>query len=195
MNFENILNHLKENLSEYRFKHTIGVAETAKELALQYKFDSEKAYLAGLLHDCAKEVVLEDMQKIVSKHSIYIDKITFESTALLHGVAGACTAKELYNIDDEIYDAICYHTTGKANMSLLTKIVYIADYIEPMRCFEGVEDIRNLAFSDLDKAIIKSCDNIIIHTVNKGGIVHPNTIDARNYLLMNNRGVSENEKL
>ena len=195
MNFENILEYLKKNLSEYRYNHTLGVAETAKKLAGIYNCDSEKAYLAGLLHDCAKEISLDEMKKIVDRNKAQCDEMTLSSSALLHSIAGAYLAKEKYNIDDEIFDAILYHTTGKEDMSLLTKIIYIADYIEPMRAFLGVEEVRNLAFSDIDEAIIKSCSNIIIHTVNKGEAIHPNTINARNYLLFNNRSAAKNESL
>ncbi len=194
MNFDKILDYLKENLSEDRFKHTMGVAETAKELAKVYNCDCEKAYFAGLLHDIAKEKSLEEMQYIVSRHFSDIDEMTLTSKALLHSVAGACLSKELFDIDNDIFDAILYHTTGKADMSLFTKIIYMADYIEPMRDFPGVDEVRKLAFKDIDLAIIKSCGNVIIHTVNKDQAVHPNTVDARNYLLMNNRGAAENGK-
>ena len=135
------------------------------------------------------------MKKIVDRNEAWCDEMTLSSKALLHSVAGAYLAKEIYNIDDEIFDAILYHTTGKEDMCLLTKIIYIADYIEPMRCFDGVEEVRKLAFSDIDAAILKSCSNVIIHTVNKGSAIHPNTINARNYLLMNNRSAAENESL
>lgn len=195
MKIGKILDYLKENLSDYRYTHTLGVAETAKELATKYDADAEKAYLAGLLHDCAKELPLEKMLEIANKHIQEVDEITKTSTALMHGVAGAYLARELFDADDEIFDAIYYHTTGKANMSLLTKIVYIADFIEPGRNFHGVLKIRELAFSDINKAIIKACSSVIVHTVNRGGIIHPNTVEARNYLLSDNRGAENNEEI
>jgi len=195
MSFDFIIEYLKNNLSQRRFQHTIGVADTAKKLADIYSADREKAYFAGLLHDCCKECSLEEMRNIISRNNGIADDIAYNSPAILHGVAGAYLAKEKFMADDEVFDAICYHTTGKPNMSLLTKIVYIADYIEPGRDFDGVETVRDMAYSNLDYAIIKSCSNVIIHTVNKGEIVHPDTVNARNYLLLNNRSVADDEKI
>lgn len=189
-----IIDFLKNNLSEYRFTHTIGVAETAKKLAVTYGENPNKAYIAGLLHDCAKERPCVEMIAIIDKYNCTVDEITKKSSALLHGIAGAYIAKELFNIDDDIFDAITYHTTGKSNMSLLTKIIYIADHIEPNRSFEGVERVRKLAFKDIDDAIIEACNTVIVHTVNKGGLIHPNTISARNYLLLYNRSGADNEE-
>ena len=193
MNSSCVIDYLKSNLSEKRFEHTMGVAKTAVELAKIYSADAEKAYLAGLLHDCYKEKKIDLMLETITKYGGVADVISENSPALLHGIAGAYFARDCFNIDEEIFDAIRYHTTGKANMSLLTKIIYIADYIEPTRCFPGVEDVRNLAFSDLDKAIVKSCTNVIIHTVSKGGVIHPDTVNALNYLLLNNRGADDEE--
>ena len=194
MQYTQIYDYLKDNLTEYRYKHTLGVAETAKSLAENYGANPDKAYLAGLLHDCAKELSLEQMLKLAEKHNVEIDDLAKSSTALLHGICGAYLARDLYNIDDEIFDAIRFHTTGKADMSLLEKIIYIADYIEPNRNFDGVKEVRELAFSDIDEAIIISCGRVIVHTVNKGGVVHPNTVEARNYLLLDNRRDAVNEK-
>lgn len=194
MEFDVISDYLKKNLSEKRYVHTVGVANTAKLLAEKYGGNPEKAFVAGLLHDCAKEKSIEILREIIERNNDTIDTISENSNALLHGVSGAWLSKELFSIDDEIFDAIKYHTTGKPSMSLLTKIVFIADYIEPGRKFDGVEEVRNLAYSNIDDAIIKSCSNVIIHTVNKGGVVHPNTVDARNYLLLYNRG-ADDEKI
>lgn len=190
-----IINYIQSNLSEYRFNHTIGVAQTAKELAVKYGENPDKAYMAGLLHDCAKELSYNEMINIIKKYQHKTDDITEKSTALLHSIAGAYISKELFDIDDDVFDAIAYHTTGKPNMGLLTKIIYIADFIEPNRSFDGVEMVRKEAYINLDSAIIKACDTVIVHTVNKGGLLHPNTISARNYLLLYNRSVADNEKI
>ncbi len=190
-----IVDYLKQNLSEYRFRHTIGVAQTAKELAEIYGEDKERAYLAGLLHDIAKEMPIEEMLKTADKYSAKLDELTKTSTALMHGVIGAYMAEDLFGIDEKIFDAIKYHTTGKADMSLLTKIIYIADYVEPNRSFSGVEKVRAEAYSNIDKAIFNSCNATIIHTVNKNGVVHTDTVEARNYLLLHNRSAIENEEI
>lgn len=194
MKFEKINDFLKNNLSEKRYIHTLGVADTAQKLSEIYSADIEKAMLAGLLHDCCKELSIEAMRKIVFENKGEADDISINSEALLHGIAGAYFAKEKFGIDNDVFDAIRFHTTGKADMSMLTKIIYIADYIEPGRKFPGVEEVRCLAYSDLDKAVIKSCGNVIIHTVSKGGVVHPDTVNARNYLLFNNRSVADEKR-
>ena len=195
MELKPVFDYLNRNLSEYRFRHTVGVSETAKKLAEVYSADAEKAYFAGLLHDCCKEKSLNEMLDIVKKNQGIVDEFSEKSAALLHGIAGAWMAKNIFGADDEVFDAIRYHTTGKADMSLLTKIVYIADYIEPGRNFNGVDEVRKMAYEDIDSAIIKSCSNVIIHTVNKGGIVHPDTVMARNYLLDNNGSGAREKKI
>ncbi len=184
MQYNHICEYLKENLTERRYRHTLGVAKTAVLLAKKFGENTDNAYAAGLLHDCAKELSMEEMLKLTE--DITTDDLTKSSPALLHGAAGACLARKLYNINDEIFGAIFYHTTGKANMSLLEKIIYIADYIEPNRNFSGVEEVREKAFSNIDEGIIISCGNVIIHTVNSGKIIHPNTVEARNCLLQCN---------
>lgn len=194
MTLKTITDFLKDNLSEKRFLHSVGVAQTAQKLAGIYSADIEKAYLAGLIHDCFKEKALQEMLDVIGRNNGIVDDIAKKSPALLHGVAGAYFAKENFTPDEDIFDAIYFHTFGKANMNLLTKIVFIADYIEPNRNFYGVEEVRNLAFTDINKAIIKACGNVIIHTVNKGLVIHPNTVEARNYLLKNN-GDAANERL
>lgn len=194
MDTEKIIDYIKQNLSDFRFKHTMGVAVTAKHLAEQNGEDTEDAYIAGLLHDCAKEIPYYDMLALLEKYNLKPDTLTKSSAALLHGPLGACIAKDLFGVSDKIFDAITYHTTGKANMDMLTKIVYIADFIEPNRTFDGAEITRKIAFENIDEAVIRACGIVIVHTVNKGGIIHPDTVDARNYLLMSNRSGARNEE-
>ncbi len=195
METEKIIDFLKAELSEYRFRHTMGVADTAKDLAQKYGENEEVAYIAGLLHDIAKELSLDKLLNLAEKYNADPDEITKTSSALMHGLIGAYMAREKFGVEDKIFDAIKYHTTGKANMSLFTKIIYIADYIEPNRCMSGVEAARELAYSSIDDAILMSLSTTIIHTVNKGGIVHPSTVEARNYLLLHNRSGAENEEI
>ena len=194
MDKEKIIDYIKQNLSDYRFKHTMGVAETARKLAELNGEDTEDAYIAGLLHDCAKEIAYNDMLALLEKYNLKADNLTKSSAALLHGPLGALIAKDLFGVSDKIVEAITYHTTGKANMDMLTKIVYIADFVEPNRTFDGAEETRKIAFENIDEAVIKACGIVIVHTVNKGGIIHPDTVDARNYLLMSNRSGAKNEE-
>lgn len=187
MDIEKIEEYAKTALSEYRFSHTKGVADTAKYLAQKYGADKTKAYAAGLLHDIAKEIPLEETMRLCKHYEIPISKIEKAAPQLLHGPLAAAISKEMFGIDDEISDAIYYHTTGKPNMNMLTKIVYIADFIEPGRKFSEAKIAREAAEDNLDRAILIACNTVILHTVNKNGVIHPDTIDARNYLLTNCR--------
>lgn len=194
MNNERIIDYLKNNLSDYRFRHTIGVAETAKELASIYGENQEEAYLAGLLHDIAKELSLNELLMKAKEYGAAPDCITKTSTALMHGFVGAYMAKDLFKVSDAVFGAITYHTTGKADMTLLEKIIYIADFTEPQRTFQEAKKLREIVRFDINGAILSALDFSIIHTVNKGGVLHPDTVKARNYLLLYN-GSGENEKI
>lgn len=177
---------LKAILSEKRYCHSLGVAEEAKKLAAQYDADQEKAYLAGLVHDCAKEIPPEKMADMLKdRYGITVDSLSLHMPKLLHGVFGSCVAQSEFDIyDPEILDAVRYHTTGKANMGILTKIVYIADYIEPGRDFEGVEELRELAYQDIDGAIVRGIDMTVNDLIGRGLVFHTDTIHARNYLIL-----------
>ena len=135
-----IMNYLRLKLSEKRYTHSLGVADEAKKLAERYNADVNKAYIAGLVHDVAKEVKPDEARELLrDKFGIYLDSVTYNVPKLLHAHLGACFAQTEFGIyDAEILDAIKYHTTAKADMSILTKIIYIADYIEPNRSFDGV---------------------------------------------------------
>ncbi|WP_027437488.1 bis(5'-nucleosyl)-tetraphosphatase (symmetrical) YqeK [Lachnospira multipara] len=138
-----------------RFKHSIGVANTAACLAMRYNSSMERAYIAGLLHDCAKCVPDDIKIEECKRANLSISEIEYKSPYLLHSKLGALYAKEKYNIDDkEICSAIEYHTTGKPDMSILEKIIFIADYIEPYRNKAwDVDIIRGLAFEDINEAV------------------------------------------
>lgn len=153
---------LAKKLPDKRYIHTLGVRYTCGALAMKYGYDIEKAQLAGLLHDCAKYMSDEELLAKCQKHNIDITPEEKAAPHLLHGKLGAYYAKSKYNIDDEeILEAISYHTTGKPNMSMLCKIVYIADYIEPNRkIIPGLEEIRKYAFEDLDKAVRTKLKNM-----------------------------------
>ena len=184
MTIDQMKEQLKNNLLEKRFNHSVGVMETAVALARLYGADEEKAAIAGLLHDCAKNYSKEDMFALCIEYGIELDDVMKKSTGLIHGLLGAEVAKRDYGIDDEeIYDAIYYHTVGKPDMSLLTQIIYIADGIEPLRHYDGVDRIRELAEENLDKALILQIDYTIKSVISKGGLLHTNTIDTRNYYL------------
>ncbi|MBV7273056.1 bis(5'-nucleosyl)-tetraphosphatase (symmetrical) YqeK [Clostridiaceae bacterium UIB06] len=181
---EKIQDYLKKNLRYKRYEHSLGVKDTAVKLAETYKLNIEKAKIAGLVHDCAKNMNDEQILEIALKHDIKINDVCKESPQLLHGAVGAVLAKEIMGIDDkEILDAITYHTTGRKNMSMIDKVIYIADYIEPLRNFPGVEELREVAFKDIDKALLKSFDNTIKFVIDRKQLLHFDTIEARNHLI------------
>ena len=183
---EEIKAELRKILSEKRYVHSLGVADEAKKLAAKYGVDENRAYIAGLVHDCAKEVPPQDMEGILKKkYGVSVDSMSKLTPKILHGVLGACEAQSKFGIyDPEILDAVKYHTTGKGNMSMLAKIIYIADYIEPNRDFDGVRELRSLAYRDIDEAIIKGIDYTIKDLIKRGLLLHPDTIHARNDLII-----------
>ncbi len=180
-------NYLQDNLKESRVKHSLGVSETAVALAINYGEDIEKARIAGLVHDCGKNMKDDQLIKMAIEHKIQLDEIQYKSPSILHGLIGAIIAREVMGIrDEDILSAICYHTTGRENMSILEKIIFVADYTEPSRKFHGVEELRNLSIVDLDASVIQALENTIKYVINEKELLHINTVDARNYLLRKN---------
>ena len=187
MNYKEIEIVLKKMLPDRRLKHSLNVSKCAVKLSEIYKCDSQKAEIAGLLHDCAKYFTNEQIQNCTRKFNIELDSLEVNNTALSHSIIGAYVVKEEFNIDDEeIINAIKYHTTGRENMSLLEKIIYIADLIEEGRKFPGVDELRELTFSGrLEEALILSFNNTIKFVIDNGQLIHPRTVSARNYILRN----------
>ncbi len=146
---------MEETLSGKRFQHTLGVAYTAAAMAMKYEVDVKKALIAGLLHDCAKCMSDEKLLKLSEKENIEVTDVERRNPYLLHAKVGAMFASKEYDIDDEeILDAITYHTTGRPGMTDLDKIVFVADYIEPGRDkAPNLAKVRKLAFEDLDGAV------------------------------------------
>ncbi|NLP14827.1 MAG: HD domain-containing protein [Clostridium sp.] len=184
MTVQEMKKKLEETLSSKRFKHSVRVMDTAVELAKKYREDKEKAAIAGILHDCARHIEGQEVFELCKRYGIEVNYITGLQPQLLHGPLGAALAKDVYGVEDEdVTEAIGCHTTGRENMTLLDKIIFIADYIEPGRKFYGVDEVRELAYKDLDKAVLLSLENTIRHILNKGVLIHPNTINARNYII------------
>ena len=165
LDMHKIRKQLVKALDSKRFEHTQGVAYTSAALAMRYGEDIQKAELAGLLHDCAKCLDNDKKIQICKKHNIEISEAEQHNPFLLHAKVGGFLAKSKYKVDDEeIIDAVLYHTTGRPGMSLLEKIVYIADYIEPGRNHApNLDEIRRLCFQDLDEALLKILEDILVH--------------------------------
>ena len=182
--------HVQEMLTEKRYRHSLGVQKTAIKLAEQYDVSVEKASIAGLIHDCAKDLSFDQLLKQAAQFDIIMDDLTKYQPELLHGVVGAALAKELFEIEDnEIIDAVKYHTTGRHNMTKLDKIIYLADFIEPSRNFDGIDPLRKIAFSNLDEAILMTLEHTIYYVITKGKLLHVDTIHARNFLLLKQDGL------
>lgn len=181
MTMEEIRKKLMEHLSPSRFQHSTGVMEEAGKLAKIHGADPEKAELAGLLHDCAKNVSGDETIRILRLHGEEPDSIQLCAPQLLHGQLGYYIAREQYGImDEEILSAIYWHTTGRAGMTLLEKIIFIADYTEPGRSFEGLDEIRQEACCNLDRCIVLCADSTIRYVLKKGQMLHPLTVVVRN---------------
>lgn len=186
-----MIEKLKNSQKERRFRHTLGVAGEAERLADKFGVDKEKARIAGLLHDCAKnldEKSGEEFSQICSKYGVVLDELAKKERALIHAFLGAAVAYRDYGVDDnEILEAIYYHTTARANMTPLEKLIYIADMTEPGRELEQSNEIRRLAEIDVDEALIYAIGCSIKHVIRKGTLIHPDSIHALNYLIENRR--------
>jgi len=174
---------LEKQLKPDRFDHTLGVAYTASSMAMLYGADVQKALIAGMLHDCAKCMSHEEQVKICEKNKIDISEVERRNHSLLHAKVGMYLARTKYDIyDTEILNAIRWHTTGRENMSLLEKIVYIADFIEPNRkALDDMDIIRKEAFTDLDLCLAHVLHNSVIYLKTIGKECDEATMDAYNY--------------
>ncbi len=184
MDREQALEIVKEQISGKRYIHTLGVMESAIELAKQYGVDEKKAEIAAIFHDYAKFRTKTEMKDIIDTHGIPADLLEYNAE-LWHAPVGAVLVEKVVGIsDNEILDAIRYHTSGRAGMTKLDKVIYLADYIEPNRDFPGVEEVRELARKSLELALIKALQNTISFLLNRNQAVYPETINFYNDLIM-----------
>ena len=184
LSIEEIKSYLKENLVDKRYTHTLGVADTAKKLAKLNGISEEVAEIAGLAHDVAKNLSKVRMKELMEENNIVLSEVEEKNANLWHSIIAHIEAKDKLKIEDEeILDAIRWHTTGKEGMSVLAKIIYIADMIEPGRNFEGVEDIRKITFENLDRGVYYGLTRSIEFLLTKNLLIDENTIKARNHFL------------
>ncbi|MEG1072195.1 MAG: bis(5'-nucleosyl)-tetraphosphatase (symmetrical) YqeK [Oscillospiraceae bacterium] len=165
-----------------RLRHIRGTEEEAVRLAKRWGVDETAARRGGILHDCTKYLDLTEQLQLCKKYDIMLDPLEQRAVKLLHSKTGAALAKNVFGEPPAVVDAIFYHTTGKADMTLLEKILYIADYMEPTRDFEGVERLRELAYKDLDAAVLLGCEMSVAEMEERGNPVHHNTLAARDFL-------------
>ncbi|SNS34787.1 putative HD superfamily hydrolase of NAD metabolism [Anaerovirgula multivorans] len=176
---------LKVTINPKRYRHTLGVVKASIYLAEKYHEDTMNAKIAALLHDFAKDYTRQQLMECVRTYGVVTDNIIMEAHELLHGKVAASIAKIEFNINNEnILNAIENHTTGREGMSKLEKIIYLADFIEEGRNYPGVNELRKIAAEDLDKAVLQALNNTIIYVLSIEKLLHPNTLYARNELLL-----------
>ena len=169
-------------LKHRRIPHVLGTEQEAIRLAERYGADVEKARRAALLHDCTKKLEMEAQLALCEQYGIELDELEQVALKLLHSKTGAAIARDVFGVDEELYSAIWYHTTGRAGMTLLEKIIYLADYIEPTRDFPGVDVLRKACYEDLDKGLLLGLEMSIEEMQRMGNPVHHATIEARDAL-------------
>ena len=183
MDIIEIQRHLKKKQSEHRFTHSLGVQYTSICLAMKYGYDLGKAELAGILHDCAKHYSAEKLIKACEKNKIPTTDSEHKSPFLLHAKVGALLAADKYGVtDNEVLEAIRWHTTGKPAMTMLEKIVFVADYIEPGRNnAPNLDTLRQLSFENIDEAVLAILQQTLDYLKDKKQDIDQHTVETYNY--------------
>lgn len=172
-------------LSEYRFHHSKMVAKAAKELAQKYGADANKAELAGILHDITKEMPVNNQLQLLTDNDIMLDSVTKSNSQILHAVSGAAYCEFVLDIKDrDVLNAVRYHTTARKGMSLLEKIVFIADFISEDRTYPDIDTMRKEANISLERGMKYALSYVIKSLVDRSRCVHPDAIDAFNEIIM-----------
>lgn len=177
---------LKGMLNPNRFEHSLGVMQTAAQLAAIHGADAQQAALAGLLHDCARSLPGDTLVEMAKEFSLPLHDVDLALPVLLHAPVGALLIRRNFGIKDEaVLRAVSVHTLGDGQMTLLDQIIFVADKTEPGRDFQAVEQLRDLAKRDLGRALLQCYDMSLSYALNMGDPVHPQMIEARNSLIFN----------
>ncbi len=189
-----IKNKVKAKLGERRFLHTLSVAAEAVRLAEKWGENADNAYLAALVHDYAKEIPIAEATQMLADFGEDIENEYIFCPALIHGPLAAHIAKIELGIENkDVLNAVRYHTSGRCGMSRLEKIIYLADFIEPLRKFEGVDAARRLAYESLDRAVLCEAEMVIDFTIKRKQFLHIGTTEMRNELLIKTKEEENNE--
>ncbi|MBE6032490.1 MAG: HD domain-containing protein [Clostridiales bacterium] len=184
MQKETLRQHILENLSPKRREHIFAVVNVSKDLARRFGADEEKAELAALLHDLCREEPMEDLNAFVREQGL--DPVYLDNENLIHGKKAAWLAEHKYGVmDREVLDAVSFHTTGRAGMNILDKVLYLADAIEPGRAYVGVDRLRELAETDLDEACFVALDRTVKYVRTRGKYLDRDTVRARDDIKRN----------
>lgn len=197
-NIEELKEIIRQRLSNYRYYHSLCVAESAKELARRYGADEHKAELAGILHDATKESKRSEHLEYIRNAGMEISDFEKKGKKFYHQISGAAFAKTELGIDDEeVLSAIRYHTTGKADMTLLQEIVYLADFISADRDYDDIENIRAEAEKGKEYGLLYATRYTIRTVIDEGKPLHHDTVDAYNWMLkkyfMNKKNKKDSE--
>lgn len=185
-NIEKMTNDLKNNVSSFRYNHSLMVAEEAKKLAKHYKLDEEKAYVTGLIHDIAKDFSYEENHKWIKEYSLSKELYLEKYKDIIHADIGSIVVKKWYNLDNEICNAILYHTIGNINMTKFDKIIFLADKIARKNSNEFIEKLKRLTYKDLDEALIFYLNKQKILLSEKNLELHKNSLELLEYLAKEN---------
>lgn len=185
MTFEQYRQEIECTLSPYRAHHSVCVAQEAVRLAQHYGADPQKAQTAGILHDSTKELPQKEQLQMIAQFGIILSPVEKRSPKLLHAISGMAAVRNRFGVtDDEILGAIRYHTTARAGMTLLEKVVCLADYISADRDYDGVEKLREGAYRDMDGTLVECLAFTICELSQKQNLIHPDTVEAYNSLLL-----------
>lgn len=186
MNLDDYKKLIKSRMSDYRYTHSINVSKEAVRLAKKYGADTEKASLAGILHDITKETPKEEQLQIMTDGGIILDNVQKNSSKLWHGISGSVYIRDVLNITDEdILNAVRYHTTGRAGMSLLEKIIFIADFTSAERDYNGVKTMRKKADKALENAMLYGLQFTLKDLSKRAMIIHPDALACYNEIVIN----------
>ena len=185
LSYDEIKKILEKRLNEKRYFHSLCVADEAKRLAEKYGGNAEKCYLAGLIHDITKNTSDEEHLQIFETFGIILTDVEKNAKKLWHAMSGTAYIRYVLNIaDEEVLDAVRYHTTAKADMSLTAKILYLADFTSRDRDYDDVDEIRRLVDISLNDALIYALKYSITDLVGRSRAIHPDTLAAYNQIVL-----------
>ncbi|NLL61366.1 MAG: HD domain-containing protein [Candidatus Atribacteria bacterium] len=185
MDLEEIKDKLKDIMEKNRYEHACRVSSVAEQIAEYYNLPIKSVKISGLIHDCAKDYSDSHMKSLIKKYNIRLNEVERHIPKIWHAYVGAEMAKEVFQIEDqEIVDAVKYHSTASVKLGLIGKIVYIADKIEPDRNLTKIKKLWPLVYKDIDLAMLELLDQELEYLISKRLVVHPDTIGARNKIII-----------
>lgn len=185
MTVEDCKKIIRKRLGDYRYQHSVNVSKCAADLAEKYGADPHKAKIAGILHDATKETPYLEQLQMMERYGILLSDIEKQAPKLWHALSGACFMEHELGIEDEdILNAVRYHTTARKGMTTLEKVIYIADFISAERDYPGVDELRGAARESLERVMLEGLSFSMCDLSNRKMLIHPNTFEAYNEILL-----------